>query len=226
MEIHVVRNVMKLNDEVAEMNRQRLRETKTRCIDLIGSPGCGKTALLERTLQTLAGEMHIGVLTGDLTTTRDAERLARHTQHVSQINTGSGCHLDANQVRQGMKSLPLEALDLLIIENVGNLICPVGFDLGQDQKVGMFSVPEGDDKPAKHPRLVLESDLLLLNKMDLILHLPFQLEGFRHDVESIRQDVPLIQMSAMTGKGLDEWIDWLRGFVASVAHQQTTVTSG
>jgi len=216
MEIKVVENVLKLNDEVARMNRETLRQRNIACIDLIGSPGCGKTAMLERTLDALRDEFTIGVLTGDLTTTRDAERLAKFTPHVTQINTGKSCHLDANQARQGLSALDLEKTELLIIENVGNLICPVGFDLGQNAKVGMFSVPEGDDKPAKHPYVVLESDCLILNKTDLLPYVPFDLERFRGDLRSVRADATLFEISAATGEGMEGWLDWLRSFIGGV----------
>jgi hydrogenase nickel incorporation protein HypB len=215
MEIPVVENVLKLNDEIAASNRARLARAGTACVNLMGSPGSGKTALLERTLEALAGELRIGVVTGDLATTRDAERIAAHTEHVSQINTGRGCHLDANQVRQGMGHLPVDDLDLVVIENVGNLICPVGYDLGQDAKVGMFSVPEGEDKPAKHPYLVLEAALLILNKSDLLPHVPFDLGVFESDIRGMREDVPVLTMSVVTGEGVDGWLDWLRKLVAN-----------
>ena len=213
MKIPVVRNVLERNDESAALNRARFREAGVRCVDLIGSAGCGKTALLERTLEALAGDLIVGVLAGDLTTTRDAERIAKHCPHVVQINTGRGCHLDADQVRQGADGLPLEELDLLLVENVGNLICPVGFDLGQDVKVGMFSVPEGDDKPEKHPYLVLEAGLLILSKTDLLPHVPFLLDSFREGVAGIREDVELLTLSALTGEGLGAWLAWLRNLV-------------
>ena len=129
---------------------------------------------------------------------------------MAQINTGKGCHLDANQVRRGMDGLPLPDLDLLFVENVGNLICPVGFDVGQDAKVGIFSVAEGDDKPAKHPYLVLEAATVLLTKIDLEPHVPFDPMAFERDLRSIREDVPLLRLSALTGEGLDTWLDWLR----------------
>jgi hydrogenase nickel incorporation protein HypB len=210
VKIPVVESVLKLNDEIAAENRRALDEAGVFCVDLMGAPGCGKTALLEKTLAALSGELRVGVLTGDLTTTRDAERLRAHAEHVGQINTGKGCHLDANQVKKGMAALPVADLDLLVVENVGNLICPVGFDLGQSAKVGMFSVTEGDDKAAKHPYLVLEADLLLLNKIDLLPHVPFDREVFLEDLKKIREDVPLLMLSAATGEGLSAWLDWLR----------------
>ena len=213
MKVPVIENVLKLNDEVAELNRQELREAGVVTVNLLGSPGAGKTTLLEKTLEALREEMTVGVLVGDLTTTRDAERLARYCEHVLQINTGKGCHLNANQVRQGLKSLPLEKLDLLIIENVGNLICPVGLDLGQDVKVGLFSATDGDDKPAKHPYVVLESQLLLLNKIDLLAYVPFDLERFEQDLRALREDVPLLKVSAATGEGLGQWLNWLQDLV-------------
>lgn len=215
MEIKVVENVLKLNDEVAAINRAALADAGVACVNIIGSPGSGKTTLLEVTLGALREEMRIGVITGDIATTRDAERLAVYCEQVTQINTGGSCHLDANQVRQGMGNLDLGSLDLLVIENVGNLICPVGFDLGQGARVGLFSVPEGADKPAKHPRIVLEADMLLLTKTDLLPYVPFEMEVFLADLRAMREAVPLIEFSATKGKGVEPWLGWLRGLVGS-----------
>jgi len=216
MKIQVVENVQKANDEIAADNRAELRARGVASFNLMGSPGCGKTAWLERTLDVLASEMTVGVLTGDLATTRDAERIEAHTPHVVQINTGRGCHLEAHQVRQGMRNLDLDALDLLVIENVGNLICPVSWDLGQEAKVGMFSVPEGADKPAKHPYIVLAADLVVLNKADLLPHVPFDMDAFLGDLASIRADVPVLEVSAVQGTGLEPWLDWVRALVETV----------
>ncbi len=213
MEIKVVENVLKLNDEMAAINRSQLAEAGVACVNIMGSPGSGKTTLLEATLRALAPDLAVGVITGDIATTRDAERLAGLCAQVTQINTGGSCHLDANQVRQGLGHLELADLDLLIIENVGNLICPVGFDLGQGAKVGLFSVPEGADKPAKHPRIVLEADALVLSKTDLLEHVPFDLSVFRTDLRAMRADVPLFELSALTGEGMRAWLDWLSRFV-------------
>lgn len=207
-EVRIVQNVLKHNDEIAAMNRGRLREAGVFCIDLIGAPGCGKTALLEATIQQLHGRIRLGVITGDLATDRDAQRIQAGGAPVVQINTGKGCHLDANQVRHAIDGIDLDELDILIIENVGNLICPVGFDLGQDAKVGMFSVCGGDDKPAKHPHLVYAADLLLLNKTDLIPHVRFDRGVFRRDAKALNPDVELIELSVADGQ-IDRWLDWL-----------------
>ena len=213
MQVPIVENVLKLNDEVAAINRQAISEAGVFCIDLIGAPGCGKTALLEATLKMVADSLSVGILVGDLTTTRDAERMARFCKQVVQINTGKGCHLDANQVRQALMQVDLSSLDLLVIENVGNLICPVGFDLGQDMKVGMFSIAEGDDKPAKHPYLVREASLLVLNKIDLKPYVPFDLKRFYEDVRRLNPGVPVLEVSA-TDDAIDPWVRWLEERVA------------
>jgi hydrogenase nickel incorporation protein HypB len=209
MQVSVVQNVLKLNDEIAAMNRQTLRQAGVMSIDLIGAPGCGKTALIERTIQGLDGKLRIGVIVGDLTTQRDADRMARWCDQVVQVNTGKGCHLEANHVREALGRIDLGKLDLLIIENVGNLICPVGFDLGQDLKVGMFAVSGGDDKAAKHPYIVMEAAVLLLSKTDLLPYIPFDLELFRSDIRRINPNVPLLEFSTTTGQGFEAWLKWL-----------------
>jgi hydrogenase nickel incorporation protein HypB len=200
---------MKLNDELAALNRERFREAGVFVVDMLGAPGCGKTALIEATIQRLSPGTRIGVIVGDLATSRDAQRMARFTKHVVQVNTGKTCHLEANHVHQALKSIDLDRLDLLFIENVGNLICPVGFDLGQDLKVGIFSTTGGDDKAAKHPYIVCESSLLVLNKVDLLPYVPFDLKLFRDDVLRLKPAARLIAMSATTGSGMDAWIEWL-----------------
>ncbi len=207
-DLPIVESVLKLNDEIAAINRRSLQVAGVFTIDLIGSPGCGKTALLEATLRHFADRLCIGVCVGDLTTARDAERLHRHCPHVVQINTGRGCHLEAHQVRKALARLPLNELDVLVIENVGNLICPVGFDLGQDVKVGMFSVSEGDDKAAKHPYLVQAAELLLLNKTDLLPHVPFDLARFHEDAARLNDAAPLIELS-VAREELEPWFQWL-----------------
>ena len=209
MKVAVVENVLKLNDEMAALNRQAMRSAGVFNIDLMGAPGCGKTALVEQTLQRLDGRLRAGVIVGDLATQRDADRMARYCPQVVQVNTGKGCHLEANHVRQALAQLDLAALDLLIIENVGNLICPVGFDLGQDAKVGIFGVCGGDDKAAKHPYIVHEADVLLLTKTDLLAHIPFDTALFEDDVRVLNPDVSIMPLSATTRAGLDRWVDWI-----------------
>ena len=153
---------------------------------------------------------------GDLATTNDAQRLLRHSPHVIQINTGRSCHLDANQVRQAMNQLPLHELDVLVIENVGNLICPVGFDLGQDVKVGMFSVTDGDDKPVKHPPLTNASDVILLNKIDLAPYVDFERERFLAGVRQLNEKAPVLELAA-TKDQIDPWLQWVKESVAAPA---------
>jgi len=209
MQVPVVENVLKFNDDIAAMNRRRFHDAGVTVVNLIGSPGCGKTELLVQTLQQFHGRM--GVVVGDLTTTRDAERLMRaahRTRAVVQINTGRGCHLDANQVRHAIDRIDLDALDLLVIENVGNLICPVGFDLGQDSIVGMFSLADGDDKPAKHPHLVRAADLLILNKVDLAPYVTFDRDLFYHDIAALNDRAVVVETSASLGH-IEPWLRWV-----------------
>jgi hydrogenase nickel incorporation protein HypB len=213
MHVHVVESVLKLNDDVAQQNRHALHEAGIFTLDLIGGPGCGKTLLVEKTLAALAGDIRTAVIVGDLTTARDAQRIAAFCPQVVQINTGKGCHLEAHQVRQALTRLDLHAIDLLIIENVGNLVCPVNFDLGQNAKVGMFATTEGPDKPAKYPQLVCAADLLLLNKMDLLPHLTFDLHQWRQDVTRLNPSVQVIECAAATNN-LTPWLQWLRHNVA------------
>lgn len=210
MQVSVVENVLRVNDELAALNRQVLKQAGIFTVDLIGAPGCGKTALLEATLRELKGQLRVGVMVGDLTTQRDADRLARWCDQVVQINTGKGCHLEANHVHQAMSRLNLKNMDILFIENVGNLICPVGFDLGQDRKVGMFSVAEGDDKPAKHPYIVCESSVVVLNKMDLLPYVPFSLDVFCGDVHRLNPNVSILEMSVLKPGQLQPWLSWLQ----------------
>ncbi len=222
-EVKIVQNVLKHNDEIAAMNRDTLRDAGVFCIDLIGAPGCGKTSLLEATLERLSDTLSIGVIAGDLATDRDAKRLQAKGARVVQINTGKGCHLDANQVRHAIEGVDLQGLDVLIIENVGNLICPVGFDLGQDAKVGMFSVCGGDDKAAKHPHLVHAADVLLLSKTDLMQHVKFDQTVFRQDVQRLNDDVRLIEVSVARGD-LEGWLDWLTSNTQAARANHDAVT--
>ncbi len=207
--VPLTERVLEINDDIAAQNRARFADRGIFAVDIIGAPGSGKTAILEATLRALQGRRKPAVLVGDLTTRRDGDRLARWCDQVVQISTGHGCHLEAGQIRDALGQLELSSIDLLFIENVGNLICPVGFDLGQGAKVGIFSTTEGDDKPGKHPYLVNEADLLLLNKVDLLPYVSFDRANFEADVRLLNPKVPILGLSATTGEGIDAWIDWL-----------------
>lgn len=208
MKVDVVHNVLKLNDAMAAQIRQHLRDAGVFAVNLISAPGSGKTTLLERTLEHFAGRLGQAVIVGDLATSRDAERTARFARSV-QINTDGGCHLDAAMVANALASLDLSDVDLLYIENVGNLVCPVGFDLGEDLKIGMLSVTEGEDKVAKYPRLWREADAILLNKIDLLPFVNFDRHRFYTDLADLRSMVPVFEVSATSATDLEGWLGWL-----------------
>lgn len=210
MKVNVVQNVLKANDIVANENREVFKENGTLAINLISSPGSGKTTLLEKTIPALSPESKSIVIVGDLQTTRDADRVADKAYQVTQINTGLSCHLYANQIAQSLSELDFKAADFLFIENVGNMVCPGEFDLGENIKVSLLSVPEGDDKVAKYPTIFRAADIVLLNKIDLLDTLDFSLERVKEDLAKLNVNVPFIEFSSKTGQGMDEWIGWLR----------------
>ena len=209
----VLENVLDANDTLARTNREELDRAGTYTINMMSSPGAGKTALLERTLERLRGKLRLGVLEGDVQTTLDADRLARFHIPLVQVNTDPGfggeCHLDANMVRSGLNELPLDDIDILIIENVGNLVCPAEFRVGEDARVMVYSVTEGEEKPLKYPLMFRSADLILVNKVDLLEHLEFDLERFLGNLDAVNPGVRHVLTSARTGKGVDEWCDWL-----------------
>jgi hydrogenase nickel incorporation protein HypB len=206
-------NVLDANDTLARANRDLFDRAGTYTINMMSSPGAGKTALLERTLERLRGGLRLGVLEGDVQTTLDAERLARFHIPLVQVNTDPGfggeCHLDANMVRSGLGELPLDDIDILIIENVGNLVCPAEFRVGEDVRVMVYSVTEGEEKPLKYPLMFRSADLVLVNKEDLLEHLDFDLELFLGNLDAVNPGVRTILTSARTGQGIDEWCSWL-----------------
>jgi hydrogenase nickel incorporation protein HypB len=209
----VQENVLDANDTLARANRDLFDRAGTYTINMMSSPGAGKTALLERALERLRGELRLGVLEGDVQTTLDADRLARFHIPLVQVNTDPGfggeCHLDANMVRSGLGELPLEDIDILIIENVGNLVCPAEFRVGEDVRVMVYSVTEGEEKPLKYPLMFRSADLILVNKVDLLEHLDFELEQFLGNLDAVNPGVGTVLTSARTGQGVDEWCDWL-----------------
>ena len=206
-------NVLDANDTLARANRDLFDRAGTYTINMMSSPGAGKTALLERTLERLRGQLRLGVLEGDVQTTLDADRLARFHIPLVQVNTDPGfggeCHLDANMVRSGLGELPLEDIDILIIENVGNLVCPAEFRVGEDVRVMVYSVTEGEEKPLKYPLMFRSADFVLVNKVDLLEHLDFDLEQFLGNLDAVNPGVRTVLTSARTGQGVDEWCDWL-----------------
>jgi len=209
----VVENVLDANDTLAAANRDAFDRAGTYAINMMSSPGAGKTALLERTLERLRGRLRVGVLEGDVQTTLDAQRLSRFHIPLIQVNTDPGfggeCHLDANMVRSGLGELPLDDIDILIIENVGNLVCPAEFRVGEDVRVMVYSVTEGEEKPLKYPLMFRSADLVLVNKVDLLEHLDFDLEEFLDNLDAVNPGVRRVLTSARTGQGVDEWCDWL-----------------
>jgi len=217
IKINVVRNILAANNQIAEQTRRELRERKITAVNLMSSPGSGKTAILERTLEKLHRQIPCGVIEGDIATTLDAERLIRFQAPIVQINTepfGGDCHLSASAVRQALADLPLDKIRLLFIENVGNLVCPAEFDIGETAKVVVFSLPEGEDKPLKYPLMFRESKLCLLNKIDLAGVLDANLDRIQLNVHQVNPQMKIIPISARTGEGVDEWTEWLTQLMA------------
>ncbi len=209
MKIRVVQSVLENNKSAASKNRDRLTKTGVLCVNVLSAPGSGKTSLLQKTIARLNEEHPCAVLVGDLQTTRDAERLTNATAEVVQINTGRGCHLTASQVEAGLKELSLDGLSFVFIENVGNMVCPAGFDLGEHARAVLLSTPEGSDKVAKYPTLFQTADVILLSKIDLSEVLEYHGEQVREDLEQINTRAPLIEISAQTNVGIERWVQWL-----------------
>lgn len=214
--VNVVESVLKANDAIAAENRARLTGAGALGLNLMSSPGSGKTTLLQATLTALAGEAEGRVLVGDLQTTRDAERLADAAAEVTQINTGRGCHLEAAQVAAGLDGMTLGG-GYVFIENVGNMVCPASYDLGEHRRVVLLSTPEGDDKVAKYPTLFARADVILLTKMDLAEALAFDVQRVRDDLAQLNTRAPLIALSVRSGDGMDAWLQWLRAERAALS---------
>jgi len=212
--IRIVEDALDANNTIARANRDDFDRGDVRVLNMMSAPGAGKTSLLERVVRELDG-VRVGVLEGDVQGSLDADRLASLHVPVVQINTDPGfggeCHLDANMVRSAIPSLPLERIDLLVIENVGNLVCPAEFRVGEDRRVMVASVTEGEDKPLKYPLMFRTCELVLVNKIDLLPHLDFDLDRFVNNIESVNPDAETMLVSARTGEGIDAWRDWLTG---------------
>jgi len=207
--IPVVEKILSTNDQLAEENARRFDRLGVVVVNIMATPGGGKTSLILRTIEALRGKRRIGAIEGDVASQVDSQRIAAAGVPVVQINTGGQCHLDANLIRGALDCLPLEEVDLLLIENVGNLICPVEFKLGEHKRVAITSVPEGDDKPYKYPAIFQAMDAVVINKLDLLPYLDFDLSAFRELVRALNPDVALFDLSCKTGQGIEEWAAWL-----------------
>jgi hydrogenase nickel incorporation protein HypB len=209
MEIKLVKNILDANDKLAEDNRNLFKSHGVTAINVIGSPGSGKTTLLLKTIEALKDEVNIQVIEGDIASSIDAETISRKDVEVVQINTEGECHLDANMIRQALKSLDLKP-GLLFVENVGNLVCPAEFEIGEDFKVAVLSVPEGHDKPYKYPLIFSKAKAVVVTKADLLPYIDFDMDTFRDGLASLNPNCDVFVLSAKTGEGMDAWIDHIR----------------
>jgi hydrogenase nickel incorporation protein HypB len=210
MKITVVRDILEANERIARQNREIFDENNLVVINLMSAPGSGKTILLERSIDALKDEIRMGIVEGDIQSSRDAERVARKGVPAVQINTGSACHLDGNMIRDTFKDFDFRSLQLLVVENVGNLVCPAEFNIGEDYKIMMLSVTEGDDKPAKYPLMFRISKVLLINKIDLLPYVDCSIERIEEESKKINPDLTIFRISCKTGEGLNDWYSWLR----------------
>jgi hydrogenase nickel incorporation protein HypB len=209
MRVEVEEKVLNENQRLALELRQRFQAHNVFCLNLISSPGSGKTSLLERTLESMSRDTKVAVLTGDIQTENDARRLARAGFPVKQITTGGTCHLDAKMITKALLDWNLDEIDLLFIENVGNLVCPSSYDLGEHAKIVLLSVTEGEDKPLKYPGIFLKSELCVINKVDLLPHVPFNLAAARENARRVHPEIDLVEVSCTARKGLEEWLAWV-----------------
>jgi hydrogenase nickel incorporation protein HypB len=218
MKIPVVENILSANERLAAENQRLLAEKGILVINIMSSPGAGKTSLILRTIEAL-GEVRIGVIEGDIASRVDADTIEELGVPVVQINTGGTCHLDANMIRGSLDQLPLDEIDVLFIENVGNLICPTDFALGEELKAMISSTPEGDDKPYKYPAMFAAVDAIVVNKVDLLPYLEFDLDAFRKLVTGLNPDVEVFEVSCKTGEGIEAWAKWLAKMLSEHDHQ-------
>ena len=215
-------HLLKANDFVAESIRKQMAAQNTLMINITSSAGSGKTTLLQETARRIGDKINIKILVGDLETERDADRLRKEGVDALQIVTGGICHLEAQMVWQAMENLDLNGVDLLIVENVGNLVCPASFDLGEDYRVTLIATTEGDDKPKKYPRMFLTSELMLVSKVDLLPYLPFSVEAVVADARDVNPDINVLEISSISKVGMDEWCEWL---LARVQEKQSVAVT-
>jgi len=209
VKVRLASRILEANEKIAERNRKFFQDKGIFVINLMSSPGSGKTSILERTISRLSGETPLAVIEGDIYTSQDAERIEQKGAPVVQINTSGACHLDAHMVEEALGDLDLDKIKLLVIENVGNLVCPAEFDLGEDAKVAVLSTTEGNDKPMKYPLVFRQSQAVLVNKIDLLAHTDFDLDVLRRDVHLINPELKIFEVSARTNEGFEPWCQWL-----------------
>ena len=220
--VTIAQNILAANDAIAQEIQQILAAHGIRTINLMSSPGAGKTTLLERTLEKLRGQIRIGVIEGDIETSADAERIEAAGAETVQINTRGACHLEAHMIRAALEEIELARVDLLFIENIGNLVCPAGWNLGEDMRVVVVSTAEGDEKPAKYPQMFAVSQVMIVNKLDLLPYVDYDLEKVKLQALAINPYLRIFEVSCRTGEGLDTWCEWLLTF----AHNEPGATIG
>ena len=213
MKVKVVTHILEANDRIAAENRKVFDKAGTYVINIMSAPGAGKTSLIERTIKELSGKIKTGVIEGDIEGSEDAQRIGSLGIPVVQINTGGACHLDANMISEVIDDLPIKDLNLLIIENVGNLVCPAEFKVGENMKIMLLSIAEGDDKPLKYPLMFQESSTLVLNKIDLLPYTNANLEKIKRDSLSLNPKLKIFEVSCKTGEGISKWVEWLQSLV-------------
>ena len=213
--VTIEQNILAANDTFAQNVRAMLTQHGIRTLNLMSSPGAGKTTLLEQTVLHLHGRLRLGVIEGDIQTSEDAERIAAVGAQAVQINTQGNCHLEAHMIQRALPALDLDTLDLLVIENVGNLVCPADWQLGEDIKVVVTSTTEGDEKPAKYPHIFAVSDVLIINKLDLLPYVDYDIERVRRQARAVNPHIRIFEVSCRTGEGLDAWCDWLVEFAST-----------
>ncbi len=211
MEIKILKDILSANEQIASKNRELLEKNKVFAVNIMASPGAGKTSLVLQTIKALGKTIKIGVIEGDISSSIDAQTVGKEGVPVVQINTGGECHLDANMIQNALNNLPLKEIGLLLIENVGNLVCPAEFNLGEHRKVLVASVPEGDDKPYKYPLMFTTVDAVVLNKTDLLPYVTFNIDAFTRAIRGINAKVKIFPISCTTGEGVSAWAKWLKG---------------
>ena len=210
MEVKILKNILSANDQIAERNRQLLKSKLIFAVNIMASPGAGKTSVILETIKRIGGSVRIGVIEGDISSNIDAQAVSQSGTPVVQINTGGECHLDANMISNALNNLALDEIRLLFIENVGNLVCPAEFSLGDNLKVLVTHTPEGDDKPYKYPLMFNTVNAVVVNKIDLLPYVKFNIAAFSNTIKSINNKIKIFPLSCTTGEGIDKWVDWLR----------------